>query len=142
MPGMGHSLRLLVVGVTVLAALLLASATSAAPADRTLSAYCSPSGDVCYGVFGRAGKVYLRITTAAHYFGRYGLCVRLLPAGSGAHRLQCGSFPVFREGGGTYASSVNYAKQYSVKARGRYRVTWKSSGAALGPSLFFRLPLR
>ena len=104
---------------------------------------CSPSGDVCYGVFGRAGKVYLRITTAAHYFGRYGLCVQLLPAGGDtAHKRRCGSFPVFLEGGGTYASSVNYAKQYPVKLRGRYRVTWKSEGTALGPSLFFRLPLR
>ena len=140
---MPRPLRFLVVGLVLLAALLRASATRAAPADRTVASYCSPSGDVCYGVFGRAGKVYLRITTAAHYFGRYGLCVQLLPAGSDtAHKRRCGSFPVFREGGGTYASSVNYAKQYPIKARGRYRVTWKSEGTALGPSLFFRLPLR
>jgi hypothetical protein len=136
-------MRFFLLGLSLLVALLLASAGRAAPADRTLSAYCSPSGDVCYGVFGRAGKVYLRITTAAHYFGRYGLCVQLLPAGSDtAHKRRCGSFPVFREAGSTYGSSVNYLKQYPVKARGRYRVTWKSEGTALGPSLFFRLPLR
>ena len=140
---MHGGLRVTLIGGFVLVALVAASATRAAPADRTLSAYCSPSGDVCYGVFGRAGKVYLRITTAAHYFGRYALCVQLLPAGSDtAHKRRCGSFPVFREAGSTYASSVNYAKQYPVKARGRYRVTWKSGGTALGPSLFFRLPLR
>jgi hypothetical protein len=140
---MTRSLRFLLIGLALLAALLLASATRAAPADKTLSAYCSPSGDVCFGVFGRAGKVYLRITTAAHYFGHYGLCVQLLPAGGGtAHKRRCGSFPVFRESGGTYASSVNYAKQYPIKSRGRYRVTWKSEGTALGLSLFFRLPLR
>jgi hypothetical protein len=140
---MGRSSRLLLIGVLLAGGLLAGSAARAASSDTTLSAFCSPSGDVCYGVFARAGKVYLRITTAARYFGRYTLCVQLLPAGSDtAHRRRCGSFPVFREVASTYASSVNYAKQYPVKVRGRYRVSWKSGGTALGPSLFFRLPLR
>jgi hypothetical protein len=141
--GMGTSSRFLLVGLAALSALALASGSRASAADRTISAYCSPSADVCYGVFGRAGKPFLRITTAAHYFGRYTLCVQLLPAGSGAaHRRRCGSFPVFREAGSTYASSVDYLKQYPVKVRGRYRVTWKAFGSALGPSLTFRLPLQ
>ena len=112
--------------------------------ERRIASHCSSSGDVCYGVFNRAGKLYLRITTAARYFKRYRLCVQLLPAGgSGAeHALRCGSFPVFRQGGGTWGSSVNYAKQYPITNAGRYRVTWKLGATPLGPPLSFRLPLR
>ncbi len=136
----------------MLAALLLATATvgmwgtaadSGTVADKTIASYCSPSGDVCYGVFERHRRVYLRITTAAHYFSRYTLCVRLLPPGPSAdNALRCGSFPLFRGSLGTWVSSVNYARQYPVTLPGRYRVTWKSGGQALGPSLRFRLPLR
>jgi len=136
------SSRFLLLGLSLVVALLAASTGLATPADRTIASYCSPSGDVCYGVFGRARKIYLRITTAARYFGRYTLCVQLLGPGGGAeHVRRCGSFPVFRQGGSTYGSSVNYAKQYPVKVRGRYRVTWNALGSALGPSLTFRLPL-
>jgi hypothetical protein len=108
-----------------------------------LSSYCSPSGDVCYGVFKQDGRVSLEITTAARYFGRYTLCVkRIRPLGGGAENAQrCGSFPVFRQGRGTYGSRINYAKQYPIRTRGTYRATWKAP-AALGPSLEFRLPLR
>jgi hypothetical protein len=140
---MGASSRLLLVGCSLAAALVVAATTRASASDRTIASYCSPSGDVCYGVFGRAGKPFLRITTAARYFGRYTLCVQLVGPGGGAdHVRRCGSFPVFRAGGGTYGSTVNYTKQYPVKVRGRYRVTWKAFGSALGPPLTFRLPLR
>jgi hypothetical protein len=125
---------------------LLAGAAEARPTlapAKTLSSYCSPSGDVCYGVFNRGGKVFLQITTAARYFKRYGLCVRLLPVATDAlHAQRCGSFPVFRQGGGTWGSSINYARQYPVKRAGRYRVTWKLGSGPLGPPLSFRLPLR
>jgi len=110
--------------------------------EKKIASYCSSSGDVCYGIFNRSGKVYLRITTAARYFGRYKLCVRLLPPGLGAeHALRCGSFPVFRQGGSTWGSTVNYARQYPVTVPGRYRVTWKLGASPLGPPLQFRLPL-
>jgi hypothetical protein len=121
-----------------------AAAESAGAVNETkIASYCSSSGDVCYGIFNRAGKVYLRITTAAHYFSRYRLCVRLLPPGaSGAeHALRCGSFPVFRAGGGTWASRVNYARQYPIRNPGRYRVAWRLGSTPLGPPLYFRLPL-
>jgi hypothetical protein len=122
----------------------VASGAPGAVNERRIASYCSPSGDVCYGVFNRAGKVYLRITTAAHYFNRYRLCVRLLPAsaGGGEHALRCGSFPVLRQGGGTWGSAVNYARQYPIRLAGRYRVTWGQAATQLGPPLFFRLPLR
>lgn len=130
----------------LLALALIASsvpaAAFAARGEKRIASYCSSSGDVCYGIFNRRGKVYLRITTAARYFGRYRLCVRLLPSGSDAqHAQRCGSFPVFRQAGSTWGSSVNYARQYPVTAAGRYRVTWKLGPSPLGPPLRFRLPL-
>lgn len=126
---------------------LLAGAAAAQPTlapAKTLSSYCSPSGDVCYGVFDASGKVSLRITTAARYFGRYTLCVRLLPPQSDpAHTRRCGSYPVFRQVGSTWGSTIRYARQFPVHRPGRYRVTWNlSSGQSLGPALIFRLPLR
>jgi hypothetical protein len=119
-----------------------AAASPTAPRSKTIASYCSSSGDVCYGIFKRSGKVYLRITTAARYFKRYDLCVRLLPPGTdGSHAQRCGSFPVFRQGGSTWGSSVNYARQYPVTDPGRYRVSWKLGSGPLGPPLYFRLPL-
>jgi hypothetical protein len=141
----------------VAAALLAATAASAAPAAR-LASYCSPSGDVCYGAFNRGGRLILQITTAARYFTRYTLCVTKLPRGAGAANAQrCGAFPLFRGSGSTWSSSVNYARQYiglpgAKPARGRYRVTWRqvcstcsareqrhsALGQPLGPSLYVR----
>jgi hypothetical protein len=129
--------------IVVLLAAAVGLGAPATTAETRIATYCSPSGDVCYGVFGRRHRVYLRITTAARYFRRYMLCVRLLPVGGGGaeHALRCGSFPLFRGGGGTWISTINYARQYPITQPGRYRVTWKS-GQPLGPSLTFRLPLR
>lgn len=122
---------------------LLAVAVSGAPAsssEKKIATYCSTSGDVCYGIFDRAGKVYLRITTAAKYFKRYTLCVRLLPAGAGAeHALRCRTFPLVGQAGSTWGSTVRYARQFPITQRGRYRVTWKLQ-QPLGPPLYFRLP--
>ena len=117
--------------------------TTAAPAasrPKTIASYCSPSGDVCFGVFNRSGAVYLEISTAASYFSRYRLCVRP-PAGATAGRERCGSFPVFRRQGSGSSSSVKYTRQFPVVGPGTYRVTWKLGAAPLGPTLRFRLPL-
>jgi hypothetical protein len=137
----------LLVSVVVLIAVLSIAwtADAAAPSvtpEKRIASFCSASGDVCYGIFNRSGKVYLRITTAARYFKRYNLCVRLLPPGSDAtHAQRCGSFPVFRQGGSTWGSSINYARQYPVTDPGRYRVAWKLGSGPLGRPLYFRLPL-
>jgi hypothetical protein len=134
------SLTVLILVLTTATSSVAASPT--APRSKTIASYCSSSGDVCYGIFNRSGKVYLRITTAARYFKRYNLCVRLLPPGTdGSHAQRCGSFPVFRQGGSTWGSSVNYARQYPVTDPGRYRVSWKLGSGPLGPPLRFRLPL-
>jgi hypothetical protein len=133
----------------LLVAVLSTSLTAAAAAQptaagtKTIASFCSSSGDVCYGIFNASGKVTLRITTAARYFGRYTLCVRLLPPLSdAAHARRCGSYPVFRQGGSTWGSTIRYARQFPVNRPGRYRVTWSVSSGSLGPPLYFRLPLR
>jgi hypothetical protein len=117
------------------------TAASLATPVKTVSSYCSPSGDVCYGVFARRKLVLLRITTAAHYFAQYTLCVKG-PGGGAAGIERCGSFPVFRQSGSTWGSTVRHARQYPVVGAGIYRVTWKSNGTRLGPTLRFRLPVR
>jgi hypothetical protein len=85
----------------------------------------------------RAGVVRAEITTAAHYFNRYTLCVR--PPGTGGAGLRrCGSFPVFRQGHGTWGSSVRVARQFPLTEPGIVRVTWKLASGPLGPTLKFR----
>jgi hypothetical protein len=124
--------RLAVLFVCVLFA---PAAAGAAEKPRTITAYCSPSGDVCYGVLELDGRVVLQITTAARYFKRYTLCVR--PPGRAA---RCGSFPMFRLAGSTWASNIRFARQFPYGGPGTYRATWKAGARRLGPSLSFRLP--
>jgi hypothetical protein len=120
----------------------LATGTAGAAGPTKIASYCSPSGDVCYGISKRSGKLSLEITTAAKYFNRYTLCVRRLPPRSTpTYAQRCGSFPVFRQGGSTWGSRVNYARQFPLKFAGSYRATWRLSGRALGPALRFRLPV-
>jgi hypothetical protein len=138
-------MRLAAIALAVLPLVLAAAAPGAGQAGagpKTIASYCSTSGDVCYGIFKRSGKVSLEITTAARYFNRYTLCVRRLPPRSTpAYAQRCGSFPVFRQGGSTWGSRVNYARQYPLTFAGTYRVTWKLAGSSLGPALRFRLPV-
>jgi hypothetical protein len=127
-----------VFGAVVAASASVAGSSAAKP--KTITAYCSRSGDVCYGVFNISGAAVLQITIGARYFRRYTLCVR--PPGGGAAGLQrCGSFPLFLRGGSVWGSSVKYARQFPRVGPGVYRVTWKSGGRALGPTLSFRRPL-
>jgi hypothetical protein len=138
-------MRLAAIALAVLPLVLAAATPGAgqtAAGPKTIASYCSTSGDVCYGIFKRSGKVSLEITTAARYFSRYTLCVRHLPPRSTpAYADRCGSFPVFRQSGSTWGSRVKYARQYPLTLAGTYRVTWKLAGSALGPALRFRLPV-
>ena len=104
----------------------------AAPAHASLPSYCSPSGDVCFGVVVRGGTTRLQITTAARYFNRYTLCVT--PPG---RARSCGSFPMFRGGAGTWYGSVRLVPTFPV-ARGVHRVSWRQGSTRLGPVLRFR----
>jgi hypothetical protein len=122
--------------VAVAAVVAASAASSAAPRARAVATYCSPSGDLCFGVFDRSGAVYLELTTFARYFGRYRLCVR--PPGRAE---RCGSFPI-RRSGRLWGSTIKYGRQFPVAGPGVYRVTWKLGTQRLGPTLRFRLPLR
>jgi hypothetical protein len=128
-------LRAILLGV--LSALVVATSASAATRPKTLSSYCSPSGDLCFGVLNRSGAVSLEITTFARYFARYRLCVR--PPGAGA--LRCGSYPI-RRSGPVWNGSVRFARNFPNVGPGVYRVTWRLGAQPLGPTLRFRLPLR
>ena len=136
-------------------------ATASASGTSVVPSYCSPSGDVCYGIFKRRGQIVFRITAAAHYFSRYTLCMTRLPRSTNPeHARRCGAFPVFRLSGSTWGSTVNFARNYCgphgqrIKPDpGRYRVTWRNvcgrctpqerrhsaRGQPLGPSLYFRV---
>jgi hypothetical protein len=120
----------------VLAALLALLAPSALGAGssprKRIAAYCSPSGDVCYGIFRRGQEVEFQITTAARYFARYRLCVRA-PTGA----LTCRNAPI-RALGGQQGSIVRWSKNFPDRGQGIYRVTWSHAGVKLGPALRFR----
>jgi len=102
---------------------------------RPIKAYCSPSGDLCFGIFDRSGAVYLEIDTFARYFARYRLCVR----GPSANEI-CRSYPVRRRGQ-FWVSSVQWYRNFPREGAGEYRVTWKRAASRLGPTLRFTLPL-
>jgi len=111
--------------------LALPAATSALPPPkRPIDSYCSPSGDVCYGIYNRGGIVF-QITTPARYFLRYSVCVRP-PRGA----TRCRSAPM-RDMGSTWSSSIRWPRGYGDHGAGVYRVTWKQRGRRLGPTLTF-----
>ena len=131
-------MRVKVVFFGLVVALAVAVPASIGAPAKALTSYCSPSGDVCYGIFKRGGKVSLEITTAAKYFNRYMLCVRRIRP---AAPQRCGSFPVFRQGGSTWGWRVNYARQFPAKFPDRYRVMRELGSGPLGPALQSRPPL-
>jgi hypothetical protein len=97
-----------------------------------LPSYCSPSGDVCYGI-ALSGPYSLKLTLAAKYFSRYRICVR--PVGKAN---TCSSFRV-RRTGAQWGGKV-YWSHYFPRAPGRYRVTWLHGTSQIGPALNFTLP--
>lgn len=158
-------MRFLTVVLVVLALAIGGASAGVASSAKTLASYCSPSGDICYGIRTDGARVFLQLTTAARYFDRYTLCVTLLPrsAGGAEHLRRCGAFPLLRQTRSTWGSSVNLARQFIGPlshpfplSRGRYQVSWKqvcsscapseqrhsAKGQPLGPSLFFRWPAR
>jgi hypothetical protein len=116
---------------TSLATLVLFAVLAGPAAART--AYCSPSGDVCYRAKDTGAATQLRITLAAHYFTRYRLCVTA-PGGA----RTCKTFRVRRTSHGLYDSTVRWAKRFPTAGPGTYRASWLSDGLALGPSVKFK----
>jgi hypothetical protein len=132
----------MVAPVAIALGLSLAAGPSVSPAapPSKLASYCSPrSGDLCFAINNKAGAVFFDIDLAGPYFSRYQLCVRP-PRGS----MTCRSFPIRTRKFSRhtrYFSSVRWHTNYAARGPGVYRVTWKSRGRPLGPTLRFRLPL-
>jgi hypothetical protein len=117
-----------------LIAALVAIAPSAAAEQSRLKSYCSPSGDVCYGIFKRSSVYSFRLTLAAKYFQRYRVCVRPL-----GEQATCKSFPV-KKTGADWGGTVVWNRNYPVRGPRGYRVTWRQGATRLGPPLTFYLP--
>jgi len=115
-------------------AVLVAVAPSAAADQTRVKSYCSPSGDVCYGIFKAGGTYSFRLTLAKKYFSRYRVCV--LPLGQQA---KCKSFPV-KKTGASWGGTVVWQRNYPVRGPRGYRVTWRHGPTRLGPPLTFYLP--
>jgi hypothetical protein len=114
----------------LLGVLLLALTPSSAWGLR--SQYCSPSGDLCYGVVG-GSPLRLRITLAAVYFTRYRLCVT-----SPDRQRSCRRFRVREVEGGVFQSTVRWSRHFPRRGHGTYRVRWLVGGDPLGPAVGFR----
>ena len=120
--------------VVAVAVALIAALQGQASDHARVKSYCSPSGDVCYGIF-RNGSVYsFRLTLAAKYFSRYRVCVRPL-----GEQAKCKSFPV-KKTGASWGGTVVWQRNYPVRGPRGYRVTWRQGGTRLGPPLTFYLP--
>jgi hypothetical protein len=124
------------IGVLLAIGACLVTATSASSAEQVrVASYCSPSGDVCYGIFRAQGQVRFKLTLAAKYFARYKICVR--PAGLSA---TCKRFRVRKTGTSSWGGSVVWLRNFPQRGPRMYTVTWRQSGRRLGPSLTFRQP--
>ena len=121
-------------GLATLAFLLGSMTATAANRSTTVASYCSPSGDVCYGVFQKAGNYQFKLTLAAKYFGRYRICV--LPLGQ---TKTCKSFPV-KKTGAQWGGTVIWQRNFPVRGPRRYKVSWLQGTHRLGPVLSFNLP--
>jgi hypothetical protein len=98
------------------------------------SAFCSRSGDLCYGIRRQGADAILRLDSFVN-FGRYNVCVTA-PDGSRAckrFRLRRGTRDLFR-------SRVRWSIHYPDRGAGVYRVRWRTGGRNLGPRLSFRRP--
>jgi hypothetical protein len=117
-------------------AVALAVVAPALSADRTrIASYCSPSGDVCYGVFRAQGLIRFKLTLAAKYFRRYRICVR--PVGQAP---TCKSFPVRKTGRAAWGGTVIWQRNFPQRGVRTYKVTWKQGRTRLGPPLTFTMP--
>jgi hypothetical protein len=126
-------------GAALVASLALCSVASASAAyepKRYIARYCSPTGDLCYGIFGLRSnsRIVFQITTQELYFRSYRICVRE-PTGA----VRCRNFPINRQTPPRYGNLVYWRRYFGDHGAGVYQVTWKSqSGMRLGPTLRFR----
>ena len=117
-----------------LTAALIAAVPAGASNNARVKSYCSPTGDVCYGIFRSGSTFSFRLTLAARYFSRYRICVR-----PGGQQATCKSFPV-KKTGALWGGTVIWQRNFPVRGPRGYRVTWRHGARRLGPSLTFFLP--
>ena len=108
-----------------------AAASTAYKPERYIARYCSPSGDVCFGIF-RAGGIVFQLLSVEKYFPRYQVCVR---APNGARKCLTS---LVRRQGRLYGSHLRWPRRFGDHGNGVYRVTWSQRGVRLGPTLRFR----
>jgi hypothetical protein len=109
------------------AAALLAGAAERAGAARLVKAYCHPTGDYCVGVFKKAGRIKLDLTTPS-LIGSYEICARRLANGV----RDCRDFqlkPV--AGGAVNQSRIDFQNRFGNPPSGRYCANWKYTGDRL-----------
>jgi hypothetical protein len=125
-------------GAALVASVALLSAASASAAyepKRYIARYCSPTGDLCYGIFGFRSndRIVFQLSTQEPYFASYRICVKP-PTGA----VRCRNFPINKLTP-IYGSHVYWRRNFGDRGPGVYRVTWKSQqGTRLGPTLRFR----
>ena len=121
--------KLLVIGLSGVVLALFGPATESAIARLQ---YCSPSGDLCYGVV-QGPPLRLRIGLFARYLAHYRLCV------TGPDRqTDCRRFRVHHAKGGTYESVVTWSRHFPDRGHGVYRARWRAAGRVLGPAVAFK----
>jgi len=125
------------VGLLFALAVGLSLVAPALSADQTrIATHCSPSGDVCYGVFReQAGLIHFKLTLAAKYFSRYRICVR--PLGQAE---TCKRFRVRKTGTSAWGGNIVWQRNFPQRGVRTYKVTWKRGATPLGPSLTFTVP--
>jgi hypothetical protein len=99
---------------------------------RNRTAFCSSSGDLCYGIKRQGQDAILRIDSFVN-FSPYRLCVQA-PAGA----VTCKRFRLHAEAGGLFGSKVRWSTHFPNGGKGVYRVRWRAGGNSLGPRLRFR----
>jgi hypothetical protein len=111
-----------------------AAAVAIVPATaQARSSYCSPSGDLCYGVVKGSSPIKLRITLQAKYFSRYRLCIRA-PNG----QRNCHRFRIRKLDGGLYGSTVRVGgKKFPFGGKGTYKARYRTGGHSLGPAITY-----
>lgn len=119
------------VGLALLVTSMLLTAAPAKAAPKPIDTYCSPSGDYCHGLF-RQNGVRAKFSTFS-FRGSYGICVRSRMTGR-----DCKYFWLRRDNDGIYQGSVGLARNFNIRPRGRYAVTWTYGGSRIGKKLHFR----
>jgi hypothetical protein len=121
----------LVLSVLVLA-LLAPSATAQASERVPLAVYCSPTGDLCQGVYRYNGRIKFSLGLFARYFNRVDVCVRD-PSG----RRTCRGVRV-KKNGPLFEARIALAGNFPASKRGKYKVVWQRNGYRIGRALYFR----